>query len=62
MQDLLGTTLILLVACSLAAALTARLNIPTLLGYLLVGVLLGPPVTAWIMPGPALNFLSELGV
>lgn len=62
MQDLLGTTLILLAACSLAAALTARLNIPTLLGYLLVGVLLGPPVTAWIMPGPALNFLSELGV
>lgn len=62
MQDLLGTTLILLVACSLAAALTARLNIPILLGYLLVGVLLGPPVTAWIMPGPALNFLSELGV
>lgn len=46
MQDLLGTTLILLVACSLAAALTARLNIPTLLGYLLVGVLLGPPATA----------------
>lgn len=62
MQDLLGTTLNLLVACSLAAALTARRNIPTLLGYLLVGVLLGPPVTAWIMPGPALNFLSELGV
>lgn len=62
MPDLLGTTLILLVACSLAAALTARLKIPTLLGYLLVGVLLGPPVTAWIMPGPALNFLAELGV
>lgn len=62
MQDLLGTTLILLVACSLAAALTARLKIPTLLGYLLVGVLLGPPVTAWIMPGAALSFLSELGV
>lgn len=62
MPDLLGTTLILLVACSLAAALTARLKIPTLLGYLLVGVLLGPPVTAWIMPGPALNFLSEPGV
>jgi CPA2 family monovalent cation:H+ antiporter-2 len=62
MQDLLGTTLMLLAACSLAATLTARLKIPTLLGYLVIGILLGPSVTAWIVPGQALSFLSELGV
>lgn len=62
MQDLLGATLILLAACSLAAVLAAALRVPTLLGYLAVGALLGPSVLAWIKPGPALSFLSELGV
>jgi CPA2 family monovalent cation:H+ antiporter-2 len=60
--DLLTPTLILVAACSLAALLTARLHIPSLLGYLSVGVLLGPALLAWIVPGPALTFLSELGV
>jgi CPA2 family monovalent cation:H+ antiporter-2 len=62
MQDLLGTTFILLVACSLAAVVTAMLKAPALLGYLAVGAALGPSVAAWIVPGPALSFLSELGV
>lgn len=60
--DLLTPTLILMAACSFAALLTARLHIPSLLGYLGVGVLLGPALLAWIVPGPALTFLSELGV
>lgn len=62
MQDLLGTTLILLAACSLAAVLTARLKVPTLLGYLVIGALLGPSISGWVMPGQALSFLSEIGV
>jgi CPA2 family monovalent cation:H+ antiporter-2 len=62
MQDLLGTTLILLAGCSLAAVITASLEVPALLGYLAVGALLGPSLAAWIVPGPALSFLSELGV
>lgn len=61
MQDLLGTTLILLAACSLAAVLTARLKVPTLLGCLVIGALLGPSIMGWVMPGQALSFLSELG-
>jgi hypothetical protein len=61
MQDLLGTTLILLVACSLAAVVTAMLKLPALLGYLAVGAALGPSLAAWIVPGAALSFLSELG-
>ncbi len=62
MQDLLGTTLALLAACSVAAVVTAALRIPTLLGYLTVGAVLGPSLFAWVVPGPALSFLSELGV
>jgi CPA2 family monovalent cation:H+ antiporter-2 len=60
--NLLTPILILLGAGSLAALLTARLGVPTLLGYLTAGVILGPGALAWIMPGPALSFLSELGV
>ena len=62
MQDLLGTTLTLLAACSLAAVVTAKLKTPALLGYIVVGAVLGPSVAAWIVPGAPLSFLSELGV
>ena len=62
MQGLLGVTLSLLAACSLAAVVTAALRVPALLGYLAVGAVLGPSVTGVIAPGEALDFLSELGV
>lgn len=62
MQDLLGTTLILLAACSLAVVATAAFRVPALLGYLAVGALLGPSVSGVIAPGEALTFISELGV
>ncbi|MDN8378985.1 cation:proton antiporter [Acinetobacter baumannii] len=62
MQGLLGATLILLAACSLAAMATAAFRVPALLGYLSVGVVLGPSVIGVIAPGETLSFLSELGV
>ena len=62
MQALLGTTLILLAACSLASMATAAFRVPALLGYLSVGVVLGPSVIGVIAPGETLSFLSELGV
>lgn len=62
MQDLLGATLILLAACSLADVATAAFRVPALLGYLAVGALLGPSVSGVVAPGEALDFLSELGV
>ncbi|WP_213976540.1 cation:proton antiporter, partial [Serratia marcescens] len=62
MQALLGDTLILLAACSLASMATAAFRVPALLGYLSVGVVLGPSVISVIAPGETLSFLSELGV
>lgn len=53
MQGLLGVTLSLLAACSLAAVVTAALRVPALLGYLAAGALLGrkrPPTS------PSLSF------
>lgn len=49
MQDLLGATLILLAACSLAAVATAAFRVPALLGYLAVGALLGPSVSSVVV-------------
>jgi CPA2 family monovalent cation:H+ antiporter-2 len=61
-QDLLTLSLLLLVGCGLAAMGASYLRVPTVLGYLAVAVLLGPSVLGWVGPGPALSFLSEVGV
>lgn len=62
MQDLFSYSLVLLVAGALAAAATARLRLPTLLGYLAAGVILGPSVSGLLQPGESLSFLAEVGV
>jgi CPA2 family monovalent cation:H+ antiporter-2 len=62
LQDLFALAIALLAAAALAAALTARLRLPTLLGYLGAGVVLGPSVFGFVRAGPALSFLAELGV
>jgi len=61
-QDLFSFAFVLLVAGTLAAAASARLRLPTLLGYLAAGVLLGPSVLGLLQPGPSLTFLAEVGV
>ncbi|MCP3890178.1 MAG: cation:proton antiporter [Desulfobulbaceae bacterium] len=43
-------------------ALLSRLGLPSVLGGLLVGFILGPPVMNIITPSPSLDFLAELGV
>ncbi|OZO76071.1 cation:proton antiporter, partial [Escherichia coli] len=60
-QDLLGTTLILLAACSLSVVATAAFRVPALLGYLAVGVA-GPLSHRRDRAGGDADFLSELGV
>lgn len=62
MQDLFSFSLVLLVAGAIAAAISARLRLPTLLGYLAAGVMLGPSVSALLLPGESLSFLAEVGV
>lgn len=43
-------------------ALLNRLGLPSVLGSLLVGFILGPPLLNIITPSPHLDFLAELGV
>ncbi len=61
-----GALLIELVAVFTAAALLgvplARLKVPPVLAYLVVGVLLGPNVTGFVVSQEAVSGLAEIGV
>ncbi len=52
---LLGAAVIVIVGCRL-------LHLPTILGYLLVGIAVGPNALAWIPDSPQTRYLAEFGV
>lgn len=54
--------LILLAAAVIAVALFRRLHLPPILGYLFVGVLVGPHGLHWIPDTEGTRFLAEFGV
>jgi len=58
---ILNIVLILLVAWVLGD-LCQRVRLPRLLGELLAGLVLGPPLLAWIMPREAMQVLADLGI
>lgn len=62
MHDLLSISALLLLSCGFFVLLATRLGLPPLIGYLAVGILLGPSVSGWIQQGESLSFLSEVGV
>src|SRR5699024_12409799 len=41
---------------------SARLNLPAVIGELLVGILLGPALLNWLQPNDFIHFFSEIGV
>ncbi|MEQ9103481.1 MAG: cation:proton antiporter [Rhodothermales bacterium] len=45
-----------------AGKLVERLGYPSVLGELLAGVILGPPLLGWLSGDPALNVIAELGI
>jgi Kef-type K+ transport system membrane component KefB len=60
-------TFLLVIACLLIAAKCAgwvcqRMRLPTVLGQLLVGVLIGPSLLGWVQTGPILDAFSTIGV
>lgn len=56
-----GLLLILLVAWGLGS-LFSRFGLPFVLGELLAGIILGPPILGLIGPSPGLELLAELGI
>jgi Kef-type K+ transport system membrane component KefB len=54
--------LIILVAAKVAAELAERIRIPTVVGEIIAGVLIGPSVLNVVQSGDVLSTLAELGV
>ena len=62
MHDIAFDLLILLAGIWLVAVTLRPLGLPTVMGELIVGVLLGPAVLGWITPNDAIQLLAELGI
>src|ERR1700738_3556116 len=62
MDQWLILTFTLLSAAALMAALAAWVRLPTLLGYLAAGVLVGPSLLSIMQPSEPMRYLAELGV
>jgi Kef-type K+ transport system membrane component KefB/Trk K+ transport system NAD-binding subunit len=54
--------LILLAGVWLVAVTLRPLGLPTVMGELIVGVLVGPAVLGWIQPSEAIQLLAEIGI
>lgn len=61
-ESILHEILILLAAAVIAVAIFRRFNLPPILGYLFVGMLVGPHGLQWIPDTEDTRFLAEFGV
>ncbi len=62
MNDSLQLLLILLAAAVGVVVLCRILHLPAMLGYLIVGILIGPHALGWIPDAPETRHLAEFGV
>ncbi len=62
MHNILLDLLILLAGIWLVAVTLRPLGLPTVMGELIVGVLVGPAVFGWIEPDEAIQLLAEIGI
>jgi Kef-type K+ transport system membrane component KefB/Trk K+ transport system NAD-binding subunit len=62
MHEIALDLLILLGSVWLVAVTLRPLGLPTIMGELIVGVVLGPAVLGWIQPGELIQLLAEIGI
>ena len=62
MESSLSLVLILLATAVMVVVLCRILRLPVMLGYLAVGILIGPHALAWIPDAPETRHLAEFGV
>jgi Kef-type K+ transport system membrane component KefB len=61
-QHLIINLLLILVVAWLLGSLFARSGLPVMLGELLAGVILGPPLLGVVTPSPAIDLMADLGI
>jgi CPA2 family monovalent cation:H+ antiporter-2 len=62
MTDSLHVVLVLLAVAVGVVVLCRILRLPVMLGYLIVGILIGPHALGWIPDAPGTRYLAEFGV
>ncbi|MDP1996823.1 MAG: cation:proton antiporter, partial [Gallionella sp.] len=62
MENTLSLVLILLATAVLVVVLCRILHLPVMLGYLVVGILIGPHALAWMPDAAGTQHLAEFGV
>ena len=62
MHEIALDLLIILGGVWLVAVTLRPLGLPTIMGELIVGVVLGPAVLGWIQPGELIQLLAEIGI
>lgn len=53
---------IILISARLLSETVARFGIPSVIGELLAGVLIGPSILGWVSPDPVMKLLAEIGI
>ncbi|MEA3277978.1 MAG: cation:proton antiporter [Pseudomonadota bacterium] len=61
-HELLIDILLLLAATVLVVGVFRRLRMPAIIGYLVVGVLVGPHGLSWLTDAGEIHFMAELGI
>ena len=58
----IGSLCLILILVTLAGHFSARLNLPVVMGELLVGIIFGPSLLNWIQSSNLIHIFSEIGV
>ena len=61
-HDFFLILLIILLTARVFAELASRLHIPSVIGELIAGILLGPSLLGWIEPIEVIKFMAEIGI
>ncbi|MTV82980.1 cation:proton antiporter [Secundilactobacillus folii] len=61
-MNFIGTLCLLLVLTTFAGHFSTRLGIPSVIGQILVGILVGPAILNWVQPTQILSIFSDIGV
>ena len=62
MESVFQNLLLLMVVVWSVAVLLRRIGLPTIMGELIMGVVLGPAVLGWVEPNEIIEILAQMGI